>query len=628
MIHNDLDLPIIQKFHYLKGSVTGDAANIIASLETTSENYTVAWELLKGRYHNKKIIIDTHVKAIYDLKSISKEFSIRQLHDTVQKHLRALRALSIDVDQWNFILIHLIKSKLNNYTIEKWEEFVCETDLPTLKNMLDFLQRRSQLEETRAATYQTNYQKTNPEKYNANQKSRSIFTGATTSYNQNIQNNQPSEIYKKFTCCICKDEHGIFACQKFLAMSTKDRYESVKKALLCTNCLRGKHHPKDCLSSGCRKCGKRHNSLLHFEKKFPDSNSQNSQSGSSNQSKNDDKSNQSSKALHNSIASYQLFIPSEVVLATAIVDVIDDRGNMHACRVMLDSGSQPHVITEKFANKIGLKKMVVDIPLGAVNELATTIKYTTSATIKSRYNERKHHLSLFVVKSIGSTMPSELIDRKSIPIPKGVFLADPEFHQPSEVNIILGAQYFYQFLRPGQIPIANHEAVLQENELGWVVAGCFHQTRARQGMVYCNFTKFSDLPLLWEVESAREASPWSSEEEACELHYSKNTTRDSSGRYTVQLPFNEHKEKIGESRRTAFNRFLSLESKLAKNPDLKTQYSDCIQGQSTNNITTITTTTTTTTITTSATTTTSTITATNATTTNTNTTTTNLQIIE
>ena len=72
MIHNDNDLPTIQKFHYLKYSETGDVANIIASLESTSENYTVAWELLKGRYYNKKIIIDNRVKALFDLKPISK----------------------------------------------------------------------------------------------------------------------------------------------------------------------------------------------------------------------------------------------------------------------------------------------------------------------------------------------------------------------------------------------------------------------------------------------------------------------------------------------------------------------------------------------------------------------------
>ena len=183
VIHNDKDLPTIQKFHYLKDSVTGDAANIIASLETTSENYTVAWELLKGRYHNKKIVIDNHVKALFDLKPISKEFSIRRLCDIIQKHLRALQALSIDVDQWNFILIHLIRSKFNSYTIKKWEEFICDIDLPTPINMLDFLARRSQIEETKAAANQANFPKPSHSKYNSqpSQNLRHPFTDVATS---------------------------------------------------------------------------------------------------------------------------------------------------------------------------------------------------------------------------------------------------------------------------------------------------------------------------------------------------------------------------------------------------------------------------------------------------------------
>ena len=124
MIHNDQNIPIIQKFLYLKGCLTGDAANVISSLETTSDNYKVAWELLTGRYHNKRFIIDSHVKALFELPSVSKELSIRTFYDSIQKHVRALRALSVEVDKWDAILIYLIKSKLNNYTIEKWEESI------------------------------------------------------------------------------------------------------------------------------------------------------------------------------------------------------------------------------------------------------------------------------------------------------------------------------------------------------------------------------------------------------------------------------------------------------------------------------------------------------------------------
>ena len=79
MIHNDLDLTTIQKFHYLKSRLTGNAANILPSLGTTTENCKVAWYLLKTRSDNKKFIIDSHVKTLLDMQCISKDFSMHAL---------------------------------------------------------------------------------------------------------------------------------------------------------------------------------------------------------------------------------------------------------------------------------------------------------------------------------------------------------------------------------------------------------------------------------------------------------------------------------------------------------------------------------------------------------------------
>ena len=329
MIHNDPDLPTIQKFHYLKGCVTGDAANIISSLETTTENYKVAWDLLKNRYDNKKFIIDSHVKALFEMPYLSKEFSIRALYDKTQKHIRALRALSVEVDKWDSIIIHLIKSKLNNYIIEKWEESTCNVEKPTLQDILNFLERRSQIEETRAAINQTQIQKGLPSRNttHSRQGSRSQypFTGTTTAAPSNLNSVQSKNRFSTISCWLCKGEHRIFACGQFLNMSPKERYETARKVSLCPNCLRGNHHVKNCLSTGCRKCGKKHNSLLHFDNFSSDDNSQLGNSKKTNQKPQTDQSDQLNQVTTANVSNYQLLIPSQVVLATAIVDAVDKR---------------------------------------------------------------------------------------------------------------------------------------------------------------------------------------------------------------------------------------------------------------------------------------------------------------
>ena len=89
------------------------------SLETTNDNYSVAWELLKKRYDNRKFIVESHVRTLLDIPCVSKEFSVRNLLNTVQKHIRALKALVQPVDHRDTLLLFIVDDKLNNYTLEQ-----------------------------------------------------------------------------------------------------------------------------------------------------------------------------------------------------------------------------------------------------------------------------------------------------------------------------------------------------------------------------------------------------------------------------------------------------------------------------------------------------------------------------
>ncbi|KAJ8974984.1 hypothetical protein NQ317_005859 [Molorchus minor] len=46
LIHDNQTLTDIERFHYLRSCLKGDAAQLIACLETTAANYTAAWKLL------------------------------------------------------------------------------------------------------------------------------------------------------------------------------------------------------------------------------------------------------------------------------------------------------------------------------------------------------------------------------------------------------------------------------------------------------------------------------------------------------------------------------------------------------------------------------------------------------
>ncbi|XP_071576010.1 uncharacterized protein [Temnothorax nylanderi] len=77
---------------------------------------------------------------------------------------------------------------------------------------------------------------------------------------------------------------------------------------------------------------------------------------------------------------------------------------------------------------------------------------------------------------------------------------------------------------------------------------------------------------FWEIEELPSRKILSPEEEECEKHFQRTIQRLPSGHYSVGLPFNDQKEKLGESYGTALRRFLELEKRLIKDPKLYEEY--------------------------------------------------------
>lgn len=95
MIHENTALPMIQKMHYLKAALRNKAADVISALEMSAENYLEALAMLDERYDNQRVIVQKHIKAMFEHPILHKEnhADLRQLLDTVSKHLRALKVL-------------------------------------------------------------------------------------------------------------------------------------------------------------------------------------------------------------------------------------------------------------------------------------------------------------------------------------------------------------------------------------------------------------------------------------------------------------------------------------------------------------------------------------------------------
>ena len=138
----------------------------------------------------------------------------------------------------------------------------------------------------------------------------------------------------------------------------------IKTKGLCFNCLRPGHRSEQCNVSTCKKCKRKHNSLLHLEANNNSRTTSTAPTVTTSSTSPQEASNQASKTVNKSKEKFTAAAKTqneeeEVFLPTAIVSV-DNNGKTTDIRAILDSGSQSNLITEDAVQRLGLKKEKAD----------------------------------------------------------------------------------------------------------------------------------------------------------------------------------------------------------------------------------------------------------------------------
>ncbi|XP_053686318.1 uncharacterized protein LOC128735858 [Sabethes cyaneus] len=179
------------------------------------------------------------------------------------------------------------------------------------------------------------------------------------------------------------------------------------------------------------------------------------------------------------------------------------------------------------ANRLGIPKKPANIPIVGINALRTHARDKVTIKFRSRVSTFHASLECLVTPKVTGTIPTSKIDIAHWMIPEGLVFADPKFHIPDKVDLLIDIERnMQQFWRNEEVP---------------------------------------DVPNL------------STEEIACEAHFLSTYQRDESGRFMVQLPFNSDLPLLNDCRALALKRFLMLEKRLVRNPELRIQYVDFIR---------------------------------------------------
>lgn len=553
LIHNNTNLARIQKFFYLKSVLKDDALKIIESLEVSDVNYDTAWDLLNERFDNEKLIIKTHVKQIFSLPNIVKDsnVSLRGFIDTFQTHFRALKNLNEPVDSWNSIILHLLSEKLDFHTRREWEIKSRDDKKPKIVDFIKFLTDKCKVLE---AT------ETKPSTVTRNQGTKKQFAGVTTSSYKN--------------CLYCKGkEHNIYACKDFLKLAVSERIEEIHKLKACKNCLYVGHYSFKCRSGGCKTCGKKHNSLLHLNQKETEKEMQREEEQDS--CSKVTTMTQQSKMILETVHSVQNE-ESFTLLSTAQVYVYDQCSRPILCKALLDNGAQSNFITTKLFKALNLEKSNVKLSVVGINESATRISHCTDVTIKSARSNYEFKTRCLVIDKITGCIPQRTFERALMKIPYGIELADPQFNVSSEIDLLLGADMFYDLIETDKIVLGKGLPTLVNTKLGWILGGTFNKNEETNS--FCNFSQSNRieerLEAFWKIEECPDKEvTLSKEEEECERHFKTTFKRDEvTGQFIVKLPFNENLAKLGESKESAIRRFYSQERKLERELNRKQSY--------------------------------------------------------
>lgn len=651
LISENHSLSNVQKFLYLKSFLRNEPLHLISSLPAVNDSFQVAIDLLKNRYENKLAVVNAYLSNILEIEPLKKCTApiLRKFVNDIKQNLDMLEKLNLEVEQlWELLLIYLFEKKLDPGT-HKFFEMERDIDsLPTLPDFLNTLKKRCVILENLASTDSVDRKPL---------RKVTLHTGNSPKHSQDVQVG-----HQTLFCVACgTDNHSIYHCETFKCLNPSDRQKIVRDKRLCFNCLGSKHSLKQCVSNGkCHICSRKHHTLLHcpqphtsnlnlqssqfnknsrnvrnnksqlesqpqqstlenhsdtenrtYENPIQHSNShshetshvntnsvyrpRNTQQQPSTSTRTEDNTTPTTSVTMSSLSGNK----SYVLLATALVTVFDIDGNPIPCRVLLDCASQNNFVTEKFVQKLRISPYSKSINISGISQSAFNCTKMIDLTLHSNVcTDIKFKLPCILLSRITSKLPQVKLTKDNLPIPPHCQLSDPQFHFPSDIDLLIGAEVYYQIILNETFSLGKNLPTLQNTKFGWIIAGTVPKSACSNNNSFIfNNPSYASIdnennnvsmlvnssePIptnldnlvekFWSLEEVPQTKIIKPEDELSEDIFIKTTQILDSGRYQVDLPLKMDPQNLGDSFQIAKKRFENLEKRFSRDPNYFDQY--------------------------------------------------------
>uniref|UniRef100_A0A1B6KZV2 Integrase catalytic domain-containing protein n=1 Tax=Graphocephala atropunctata TaxID=36148 RepID=A0A1B6KZV2_9HEMI len=582
-VHRNATLSNVAKFQYLLSVLEGEPLNLVKSLNLTAANYQIAYQLLRDRYHNTRRLTTLHLNHLLDMPSVppSNSKQMRSFITTFYEHSESLKALECDITEDNPLLAAHLLRKLDNKTVQRLEQHRDTSNrddreahsLPKVMEIINFLNLEcSHIEDANLHS--------SPESKPHSSSAKPKFEKRVQFAPRNVTmlSSETKIASQNDISCFCchKSGHKIYQCPVFKGNSPNDRYKIVKDNQRCVSCL-GTHSIKECKSkNSCMTCHKKHHSLLHF----------NTPQGTAfNASASMPLSNADTSLT--CAAQPKTVQHSTVLLSTTLVKLTANNGCSYVFRALLDSGSMSDFVSERAAQLLGTRRLPSNLTVMGLSQNLAYTKGSMNLNIDSLsgHSIAQHH-SFHVLDKISVDLPRVELSPEVLKRVKPFVLADPTFHKPGPIDVLLGSSIFPQVMSNECYSLGPNMPYALGTTFGFVIVGtapCSPLPPSRVSNLAISLLStdtelHSSLQRFWTQEELPAHNKKSEEELVCDTFFDDTHTRDSQGRYVVRLPFSSSiaLNKLGTSKNMAEQRFQSLENKLQnpKNSELCSLYSD------------------------------------------------------
>lgn len=148
--------------------------------------------------------------------------------------------------------------------------------------------------------------------------------------------------------------------------------------------------------------------------------------------------------------------------------------------------------------------------------------------IKSIYNEFSANIECLVLKSITEQLPQRKLDIRKLDIPRNVRLADPDFNEPENIDLLIGAGLYWKLMLGTPKNHIAGQPALQNTKLGWIIGGEMYDMCNNSSEVCLTVTDdmlSKQIEKFWIQESVPEKPHHTDEEKASEEYFADTFTR-------------------------------------------------------------------------------------------------------